>query len=63
VSIHFSGFQQRRSRAKLVSMEAVKLANLAANRDRHKLASKQEVVKNIIMKVRRLKTNSSFGVL
>ena len=35
----------------MVSMEGVKLAELAANRDRHKLAAKQEVVTNIIMKV------------
>jgi hypothetical protein len=46
-----TGFQLRRARAKLVSAEGVKLAELAANRDRHKLAGKQEVVRNIIMKV------------
>ena len=45
----------RRARAKLVSMEGVKLAELAANRDRHKLAAKQEVVTNIIMKVNTVK--------
>ena len=30
------------------------MADLASNRDRHKFASKQDVVKNIIMKVRKI---------
>lgn len=45
-----SGFSLRRARSKLVSAEALKLAELAANRDCHKLAEKEEVVRNIIFK-------------
>jgi hypothetical protein len=45
-----SGFALRRSRSKLVSEQALKLAELAANRERHKLAEKQEVVRNVIFK-------------
>ncbi len=46
-----SGYSLRRSRAKLVSSEALQLAELAANRDAHKLAEKQDVIKNVILKV------------
>ena len=45
-----SGYGLRRARAKLVSEEALKLAELASNRDDYKLAEKQQVVRNIIFK-------------
>ena len=41
----------RAARAKLVTTEALKLSHLAAKRDKNKLAHKQDVVKNIILKV------------
>ena len=41
----------RSARAKLVTDEALKLAQLATKRDRNKLAHKQDIVKSIILKV------------
>ena len=47
-----SGYALRRARSKLVSSEALKLSELAANRDENKLAEKQDVIKTVILKVR-----------
>ena len=41
----------RSARAKLVTDEALKLAQLANKRDKNKLAHKQDIVKSIILKV------------
>ena len=41
----------RSARAKLVTDEALKLAQLATKRDKNKLAHKQDIVKSIIIKV------------
>ena len=41
----------RSQRAKLVTDEALKLAQLATKRDKNKLAHKQDIVKSIILKV------------
>ena len=41
----------RSARAKLVTDEALKLAQLANKRDKNKLAHKQDIVRSIILKV------------
>ena len=41
----------RSARAKLVTDEALKLAQLATKRDKNKMAHKQDIVKSIILKV------------
>ena len=41
----------RSQRAKLVTDEALKLAQLATKRDKNKLAHKQDIVKSIILNV------------
>ena len=43
ISNNKSGYSLRRARARLVSEEALKLAELASNRDNYKLAEKQQV--------------------
>ena len=43
ISTNKSGYSLRRARARLVSEEALKLAELASNRDNYKLAEKQQV--------------------
>ena len=45
----------RSARAKLVTDEALKLAQLANKRDKNKLAHKQDIVRSIILKVHTMK--------
>ncbi len=50
ISTNKSGFAMRRARSKLVSEEALKLAELAANRDTYKAEEKHRLIRNIIFK-------------
>ena len=52
ISSNKSGYYLRRARANLVSEEALKLAELAANRDAYKSEEKHYLVRNIIFKVK-----------
>ena len=51
----------RSARAKLVTDEALKLAQLANKRDKNKLAHKQDIVKSIILKVSIFGTNLTWS--
>lgn len=50
ISTNKSGFSLRRARAKLVTEEALKLAELASNRDTFKDEEKKYLIRNIIFK-------------
>lgn len=50
ISTQKSGYNLRRARAKLVSDEALRLAELASNRDAYKSEEKHYLIRNIIFK-------------